>query len=68
MTKEADKRAQLDLQINMLDEQETTLILRTVQKIATRLGLEEEMDETAKELLQETDVSRVAMSIDENTN
>ena len=31
MTKEADKRAHLDLQINLLSEQETTLTLRMVQ-------------------------------------
>jgi len=66
MTKEADKRAQLDLQINLLDEQETTLILRMVQKIANHLGLKEEMDEVAQELCEETDVNRVAMTIDEN--
>ncbi len=40
MTKEADKRAHLDLQINLLDEQETTMILRMVQKITRHLGIE----------------------------
>ncbi|MDB5211174.1 MAG: hypothetical protein JWQ30_2001 [Sediminibacterium sp.] len=65
MTKEADKRAQLDLQINMLDEQETTLILRMVQKIAAHLGIEEELDETVRDLSEETDVEHVAKSLDE---
>src|SRR4051812_25899288 len=50
MTKEADKRAHLDLQINLLDEQETTLILKMVQKIVKHMGLEEEMDNTINEL------------------
>ncbi len=67
MTKEADKRALLDLQINMLDEQETTMILRTVQKIANHLGLEEEMDNSLKELIEETDINHVAKKIDDET-
>ena len=68
MTKEADKRAHLDLQINMLDEQETTMILRVVQKIANHLGLKEETDESMKELCEETDISRVAQSLDEKSS
>ena len=65
MTKEADKRAHLDLQINMLDEQETTMTLRMVLKIARHLGLEEEKSESVKELYEETDVNRVAKALDE---
>lgn len=65
MTKEADKRAQLDLQINMLDEQETTMILRMVQKIANHLGLEKEINESVKELSEETDVTGVAKILNE---
>ena len=64
MAKEADKRAHLDLQINMLDEQETTLILRVVQKIANHLGLEEETDESMKDLCEQTDVNLVAQNLD----
>jgi uncharacterized membrane protein len=67
MTKVADKRAHLDLQINMLDEQETTMILRMVQKIAGHLGLEKEINESVKELSEETDVNRVAKSLDERS-
>jgi uncharacterized membrane protein len=65
MTKEADKRAHLDLQINMLDEQETTMILRMVQKITKHLGLEEETDTPNKDLCEETDISTVAKIIEE---
>lgn len=68
MAKEADKRAHLDLQINMLDEQETTMILRVVQKIAKHLGLEEEPDESVKELCEETDVKKVAKIFDEKSS
>jgi len=64
MVKEADKRAHLDLQINMLDEQETTVILRMVQKIANHLGLEEEMDISVKDLSEQTDIHQVAQNLD----
>ena len=67
MTKEADRRANLDLQINMLDEQETTMILRMVQKIATHLGLEDEMGNSRKELSEDTDVNHVAKTLDEKS-
>ena len=65
MTKEADKRAQLDLQINMLDEQETTMILRMVQKITKHLGLEEAAETPNQDLCEETDITTVAKIIDE---
>ncbi len=67
MTKEADKRAHLDLQINMLDEQETTLILKMVQKITKHLGLEDEIDEAEKDLSNPTDINQLAKKIDENS-
>jgi uncharacterized membrane protein len=67
MTKEADKQAHLDLQINMLDEQETTMILRMVQKITKHLGLDEEMDNSIKDLSEATDIKSVAKKIDENS-
>ena len=61
----ADKRAKIDLQINMLDEQETTMILRMVQKIATHLGLEDEMGNSRKELSEDTDINKVSKKLDE---
>jgi len=67
MTKEADRRANLDLQINMLDEQETTMILRMVQKIATHLGLEDEMSNSRKELSEDTDINKVSKKLDEES-
>jgi uncharacterized membrane protein len=68
MTKEADKRAHLDLQINMLGEQETTRILRMVQKIAEHLGIDDEIDESIKELTKETDVNQMAQKLDEKSS
>ena len=67
MTKEADKRAHLDLQINMLDEQETTLILRMTQKIAIHLGLEDVVEKSVEELYEETDINRVAQALEDNS-
>jgi uncharacterized membrane protein len=67
MTKEADKRAHLDLQINLLDEQETTMILRLVQKITLHLGIEEEIDESINDLSETTDINQVAKKIDESS-
>jgi uncharacterized membrane protein len=67
MTKEADKRAHLDLQVNMLAEQEATTILRMVQKIGKHLGLEKEMDDTKRELAEETDVHQLAKALDQKT-
>lgn len=65
MTKEADKRAHLDLQINMLDEQETTMILRLVQKIANHIGLKETAQSPNNDLCQETDIPTVAKILEE---
>lgn len=64
MAKETDKRALLDLQINMLDEQETTLILRILQKVAAHLGLQNEMDDAATELSEQTDIQDVAKTLE----
>ena len=39
MSKRADQRAHLDLQINLLAEREMTLVLQMLQRISTRLGV-----------------------------
>src|SRR5947207_2475459 len=40
MIKQADRRVHLDLQVNMLAEQQATLTLELVRRIALRLGVE----------------------------
>jgi uncharacterized membrane protein len=67
MTKEADKRAHIDLQINMLAEQEGTKILKMIKRIGKHLGLEEEIDETTQQLSRDTDVTQVAKTLDEKS-
>jgi uncharacterized membrane protein len=65
MMKEADKRTHLDLQLNMLAEQESTVLLKLVRKISRHLGVEEDHDQTAEELAKETDVHHLARKLDE---
>jgi uncharacterized membrane protein len=68
MTKEADKRAHLDLQLNILAEQEATMILRMVQRISRHLGLEEETDAELPRLREKTDVHQLAKTLDEKSS
>ena len=57
MTTQADKRAHLDLQINLLAEQEATMMLKMLQRICRHLGLDEEVpDEEVQQLVKRTDV------------
>ena len=64
LTKDADKRAQLDLQINMLAEQESTATLKMLEKICQHLGVDYEADEE-KQLAKNTDVNILAKTLDE---
>lgn len=64
LTKDADKRAHLDLQINMLAEEESTATLQMLEKICNHLGIEYKADE-AQQLAKATDVIKIAKSLDE---
>jgi uncharacterized membrane protein len=55
----AERRANLDLQVNMLAEQESTATLQLVQKIAEHLGVMTSADRKAADLAVETDVQHV---------
>jgi uncharacterized membrane protein len=60
MTKLADKRAHLDLQVNLLAEQELTAILRVVVLIAEKTGVDlEGCDPNLNQLLGRTDVKEI---------
>ena len=66
MAKQADKRAHLDLQINMLAEEEMTLVLRSLRRICDRLGIESDQDrEEAKELAERTDPTELMRDLQE---
>lgn len=64
LTRDADKRAHLDLQINMLAEEESTATLQMLEKICKHLGIEYEADE-AQQLAKATDVIKIAKTLDE---
>ena len=62
----ADRRAHLDLQINLLAEQESTATLRLLGRIAERLGLEPEQAVKKEQatLEAETDIKALVTELD----
>jgi uncharacterized membrane protein len=66
MIRQADRRAHLDLQISLLDEQETTLGLHMMRRIARHLGVPEDPKEAeVTKLIQQTDVNAMVRSLEE---
>ncbi len=66
MTQLADRRAALDLQINLLSEQELTAMLHMLNGLCSRLGVHISIhDERVQQLLAETDVHKIAIALDE---
>ena len=65
LSQEADKRAQLDLQVNLLAEKETTMILRMLQDISERLGVTGASTKELRDLLKETKVDELAEKLEE---
>ena len=63
MTRQADRRTHLDLQVNLLAEQESTATLRLVKQIAEHLGID--VSRRDGSLAQETDLGHVASAVDE---
>ena len=55
----AERRANLDLQVNLLAEQESTATLRLVREIADCLGIRAASDRKAADLAAETNVEEV---------
>jgi uncharacterized membrane protein len=64
MSRQADLRAHLTLQISLLAEKESTRMLQILETLSTRLGLAGP-DEQAKELVTPTDVPRLARELKE---
>jgi uncharacterized membrane protein len=60
-----ERRNQLDLQINLLSEQENTKMLSMLQRIADKLGVEEDGDPTVKVLEEATRPARLIEQIEE---
>jgi uncharacterized membrane protein len=66
LTRQAQMRTHLDLQVNMLAEQELTAILRMVEGLCKKHGVEVPMrDDRLEELVKETDVHTVAAALED---
>lgn len=65
-TRLADRRAGLDLQVNLLAEQELTAMLRMLHKLCVQAGVDVAIrDERVQQLLVETDVRQIAIALDQ---
>jgi uncharacterized membrane protein len=66
MSRMADRRAHLDLQIDLLAERELTVMLHLVQALCEKHGIPlEAVDADTADLLEETDVTKLASNLDE---
>jgi uncharacterized membrane protein len=67
MTQQGDKRAHLDLQVNLLAEQELTTMLHMLHALCQRAGVKVNVrDERVAELLKETDIQTLAVALEQN--
>jgi uncharacterized membrane protein len=64
MSRQADRREHLDLQINLLAEQESTATLRIVNRIAGHLGVDLAGCATDDALTRETSIEGVASAVE----
>jgi uncharacterized membrane protein len=65
MSRQADKRAHLDLQIDLLAEQELTTILRMLRALCVQQGVRVTVpSEQMREQLKDTDVHSLAATLD----
>jgi uncharacterized membrane protein len=64
MSRRADQRAHLDLQINLLSEREMTLVLQMLDRISVRLGVRLP-GSAVEELCEETSIAVLANELEE---
>jgi uncharacterized membrane protein len=65
LTRQSDRRAHLDLQINLLAEQESTRTVALLERIAEHLGVSIPADLTERELAVPTDIRDVVSTLDQ---
>ncbi|MCU1289885.1 MAG: hypothetical protein JWN60_2114 [Acidobacteria bacterium] len=66
ITRQADRRAHLDLQINLLTEREITLMLRMQKRLSEHFGLEyEEPQAQTHQLMEEMNVEHLVTELEE---
>jgi uncharacterized membrane protein len=67
LARQADKRSQLDLQIDLLGERETTVMLLLLQDIARHLGVHTSVTpEQLRDLAKKVDLQSLTSQMDEN--
>jgi uncharacterized membrane protein len=65
MTRLADRRAHLDIQVNLLAEQELTAMLHMLHALCTHAGVHVAIrDEHVQQLLTETDIRKIAVALE----
>jgi len=64
LTRQSDRRAELDLQVNLLIETETTKMLVIMDRICRKLGIDLSDDAELKELEATTDVQGLLRAVD----
>jgi len=65
MTRQADKRAHLDLQVNLLAEQELTAMLQMLKALCERMDVPVPARDTPiEQLVKDTDVHQLASALD----
>ena len=62
---QSDRRAKVDLQVNMISEQEITKLVSLVAEMHKFLGLRDRVDPELDEMQKDTHVGRVADAVDE---
>jgi len=66
MTRQADQRAHLDLQISLLNEQETTKLIQMLQALSDHFGLGEQAhDQRIEQLSHETQIETLVHDVQE---
>jgi uncharacterized membrane protein len=66
MSNRADRRAHLDLQVNLLTEKEVTKVIQLLERISVHLGVEGQVDHETRELGRETAVGDLARELHAN--
>ena len=61
----SDKRAKLDLQVNLISESEVTKLIQMMEDIRARLGINEEADEEVLQMKRPTHVRDLANQMEE---
>jgi uncharacterized membrane protein len=65
MSRRADQRAHLDLQISLLAEKEVTKLLQMQRRICEKLGIPDAADQEAQKMSEETAVENLAHDLEE---